>query len=261
MIKKCIIPAAGKGSSWQPISEFVPKEMFPLLNYPVIHYTFQEAFRSGLNQIAIVITYDKEIIRNYLYRNFGDFMEQGLTVEFVYQEDAFGLGDAILQCEHFVQGEPFVVLIPDDVFFFHCFPIVKLVDAYAQEEDIGSLLGLISVEKDLLRYYTGFNLQKKSPQLYSINKFYSKDDVDVKISSSYKNSLRIVGRYVLSSIVFEYLHEIKNEFNEADFSEIKLFENMVIGGEKVLGTILKDICFDVGTLHGYVRANDTFFYY
>ncbi len=259
MIKKCIIPASGRGTVWSPVSEFVPKEMLPLLNYPVIHYTFQEAFRSGLNQIAIVITYDKEIIRNYIYKNFGDFIQHGLTLEFIYQEEAMGEGDAILTCEHFVQGEPFCVIIPDDIFFFHSLPLVKLKDIYEHEAKSSAILGLVSVDKDSAGDYPYFNFQKKSHHIYTINKLYSGKEEDIKNTSSYKNSLRIAGRYILDPLVFEYLTELKRV--ERQITVDHLFMNMLDKGERFLASHIKDPCFNIGNIEGFVKANHTFFYF
>jgi len=259
MIKKCIIPASGRGADWAPVSEFVPKEMLPLMNYPVIHYTFQEAFRSGFNQIAIVITYDKEIIRNYIYKNFGDFIQHGLTLEFIYQEEATGEGDALLTCEHFIQGEPFCVIIPDDIFFFHSLPLVKLKDIYQQEGNPSAVLGLVSVDKDCLSDYRAFNFQKKSHHVCTINKLYSRKEEDIKSASSYKNSLRIAGRYILAPMVFEYLADMKR--TEGEISLEHLFSNMLNKGEIFLGSQIKEQCFNVGNIEGFVKANHTFFYF
>ena len=259
MIKKCIIPASGRGTDWSPVSEFVPKEMLPLLNYPVIHYIFQEAFRSGFNQIAIVMTYDKEIIRNYIYKNFGDFIQHGLTLEFIYQEEAMGEGDAILTCEHFIQGEPFCVIIPDDIFFFHSLPLVKLKDIYEQEAKPSAVLGLVPVDRDCADDYPSFNFQKKSHHIYVINKLYSGKEEDIKNASSYKNSLRIAGRYILDPLVFEYLTDMKRV--EKEITVEHLFRNMLDNGETFLASHIKDQCFNIGNIEGFVKANHTFFYF
>ena len=257
MIKKCIIPASGRGTNWSPVSEFVPNEMLPILNYPVIHYTFQEAIRSGFNQIAIVITYDKEVIRNYIYKNFGDFIQHGLTLEFIYQEEAMGDGDAILTCEHFIQGEPFCVIIPDDIFFFHSLPAVKLKDIYEQGEKTSVVSGIVAADKDSLSDYPSFDFQKKSPHIYTINKLYSEEGR--KNSLSYKHSLRIAGRYILDPLVFEYLTDMKRTEREITVEE--LLNTMLNNGEIFLGSQIKEQCFNVSNIEGFVKANHTFFYF
>ena len=259
MIKKCIIPIVARGDNWLPISEFVAKEMFPIMNYPLIHYTFQEVFRSGLNKIAIVITYDKEVIREYLYNRFSGFIGKGFTLEFIYQEQSYSVGEAILECEHFIQEEPFAVVLPDDLFFFQSFPLIKLMDTYMQINNSSPVLALSAVDKNSLDSYSSFNLQKKNSHIYRISKFFNKEDGIVSTSSSYRNSLRTVGRYVFPPEIFEYLHKLKAESPDSELNE-ELFLNFFLeNGKKVFGCLLNDRCFDVGTVKGFVEANHKFY--
>lgn len=258
MLKKCIIPVIARGDNWNPIGEYVPKEMFPVLQYPVIHYIFQEAFRSGLNEIAIVITYEKEIIKDYLYSKFSGFIGKGFTLEFIYQEEALGPGNAIMECESFIQGEPFAVVIPDDLYFFQSFPLIRLIDIYKQVNPC-TLLSLSAADRDSLCNYGFFNLQKKTSDLYTISKFFPGNEGEINSSSSYRSSLRIVGRYILPPSIFDYLREIKSTLTQPAITEEILFEFMLNKGEKIYGTEIKDRSFDIGTLEGFVKANNTFF--
>jgi len=259
MINKCIIPVINRGDKWLPISEFIPGAMFPIMNYPLIHYTFQEVFRSGLNKIAIVITSDKEIIRDYIYSKFSGFIGKGFTLEFIYQEESSGTGNAIMECKDFIQDEPFAVVLPEDLYFFQSFPLTGLMDVYSENEKISSVLALTEVNKDFLDDYPCFNLQKKSENLYIFKEIFSLKDGPVINSSSYKNSLRMVGRYIFSPAVLEYLQKIKKLFPEARIDEDRLFNFMLENQEKIYGVIIKDKCFDISRIGDFVTANHTFY--
>ncbi|MEQ8172634.1 MAG: hypothetical protein ABRQ38_27370, partial [Candidatus Eremiobacterota bacterium] len=107
--------------------------------------------------------------------------------------------------------------------------------------------------------YPSFNFQKKSHHIYVINKLYSGKEEDIKNASSYKNSLRIAGRYILDPLVFEYLTDMKRV--EKEITVEHLFRNMLDNGETFLASHIKDQCFNIGNIEGFVKANHTFFYF
>ena len=88
-----IIPAAGKGTRFQPVTRVIPKEMLPIGAKPAIHGIVEEAVAAGADDIVIVISREKELIRRYFE---GD-SELSQKIRFVYQEEQRGLGHAVLQ--------------------------------------------------------------------------------------------------------------------------------------------------------------------
>ncbi len=130
---KAVIPAAGLGTRFLPIAKAVPKEMLPLGDKPVIHHVVQEAVSAGFDEILIIISRGKEIIREYFAPN--PALERHLAkhgksdalaairhatsmarIEYAYQEEMLGLGDAIKHAASFVANEPaFAVLLGDNV--------------------------------------------------------------------------------------------------------------------------------------------------
>lgn len=121
-IRKCVIPAVGLSKRFYPLTRAQPKEMLPTLDKTVIHYVVEEAIRSGLNEILIIVGAGKDSIINYFdrhsldesmdYYGFSDLPD----IFFVRQKEQRGLADAIRYAEHFTGDEDFVVLLGDTIY-------------------------------------------------------------------------------------------------------------------------------------------------
>ena len=131
-VKKAVIPAAGLGTRFLPVTKSVPKELLPILDRPMLQYVVEEAAEGGIEEVIIVTAPGKEGIASYfqpspaLERRLSENGEQGLLdkvlqasriakVSFVIQEEALGLGHAVLTAREAVGEEPFVVILPDDI--------------------------------------------------------------------------------------------------------------------------------------------------
>ena len=131
-VKKAVIPAAGLGTRFLPVTKSVPKELLPILDRPMLQYVVEEAAEGGVEEIIIVTAPGKEGIASYfqpspaLEQRLSENGEQSLLdkvlhasriakVSFVIQEEALGLGHAVLTARDAVGDEPFVVILPDDI--------------------------------------------------------------------------------------------------------------------------------------------------
>ena len=150
MIKKAVIPAAGYGTRFLPITKSLPKEMLPIIDRPTIEYIVNEAIESGITDILLVVSSNKNAIVDYFDRNLeletilktkGKDAEYGLishigegaNIHFVRQKEQLGLGHAVLQAATFVGDEPFAVLLGDDMYVNHEYPAIKqMIDTYDQ---------------------------------------------------------------------------------------------------------------------------------
>jgi len=129
---KAVLPAAGWGTRFLPISKAVPKEMLPLGSKPVIHYVAEEAAAAGCTDILVIINQSKESIRRYFEPDpfFEGILEKAgkhaelvefrkpaslARFQFVFQPEMRGLGDAVLLAKEFAGDEPFAVLLADTV--------------------------------------------------------------------------------------------------------------------------------------------------
>ena len=104
---KAIIPAAGHGTRFLPVTRVVPKEMLPIGSRPALEVIVDEARDAGADEVVIVISHGKEMIREYFG---GD-----PSIRFVYQEEQRGLGHAVLQAADAVGdgGQPVLILLGD----------------------------------------------------------------------------------------------------------------------------------------------------
>src|SRR5687768_4756157 len=131
-IRKAVFPAAGLGTRFLPATKASPKEMLPLVDKPLIQYAVEEAVQSGIESIIIVTGRGKSVIEDHFDISFelenmlrergkDDMFEEARSVSelarisYVRQKQALGLGHAILQAKDFVEGEPFAVMLADDV--------------------------------------------------------------------------------------------------------------------------------------------------
>ena len=139
-VTKAIIPAAGLGTRMEPVSRVVPKELLPVGCKPAIHWVIEEAAAAGLQEIAIVLSPSKGLIFEYLADG-GLDAELGVRFHYVTQEIQRGLADAMWQCREFIDGEPFALLLPDNVLLSPEHKLSRMVGLYAQtgRDVIGTL--------------------------------------------------------------------------------------------------------------------------
>lgn len=132
MASDLIILAAGLGTRFLPASKTIPKEMLPIGIKPTIQYIVEEAISSGIEEIAIVIS------------SFG--------IEFIYQDEAKGLGHAILCPKEFINEEPFAVLLGDDVVMSDMPCLKQLIHVYNEKRE--SVVGVQAVNPEQTERYS-----------------------------------------------------------------------------------------------------------
>jgi UTP--glucose-1-phosphate uridylyltransferase len=129
-VRKAVIPAAGYGTRFLPITKAVPKEMLPVIDKPAIQYVAEEALNSGITELIFVVSENKQAIENYfrpnaVYDNLADrtllnsidgIMSKA-NIKFVLQKPMRGNGDAVLVAKEAVGDEPFAVMFGDDVMY------------------------------------------------------------------------------------------------------------------------------------------------
>jgi len=131
-VRKVVIPAAGLGTRFLPITKAQPKEMLPVVDKPVIQYVVEEAVNSGIDDIIIITGRNKRAIEDHFDRSLeledrlgnhtSDIASLALkdlgeipNIHYIRQREPKGLGDAILQAEKHCNDEPFVVLLGDTI--------------------------------------------------------------------------------------------------------------------------------------------------
>ncbi|CYC66394.1 UTP--glucose-1-phosphate uridylyltransferase [Staphylococcus aureus] len=261
-IKKAIIPAAGLGTRFLPATKAMPKEMLPILDKPTIQYIVEEAARAGIEDIIIVTGRHKRAIEDHFdsqkelemvlkEKGKSELLEKVqystelANIFYVRQKEQKGLGHAISSARQFIGNEPFAVLLGDDIVESEVPAVKQLIDVY--EETGHSVIGVQEVpEADTHRYGIIDPLTKNGRQ-YEVKKF-----VEKPAQGKAPSNLAIMGRYVLTPEIFDYLKTQKegagNEIQLTDAIERMNNDNQVYAydfeGER----------YDVGEKLGFVKT-------
>jgi UTP--glucose-1-phosphate uridylyltransferase len=264
MIKKAVIPAAGYGTRFLPITKALPKELLPIIDHPTIEYIVNEAIESGITDILLIVSSNKNAIIDYFdynleletillsknkYEEYGIIrnIAKGANIHYIRQREQLGLGHAVLQAEAFVGDEPFAVLLGDDMYVGKPEPAIKqLMNAYEKVQS--TVLGTIKVEqKDTSRY--GICIPKPDQQgsIIELKGVVEKPKVEDAPSRS-----AIGGRYILTPGIFSYL---KNQTRGAG-NEIQLTDAILrlMSAEKVYSYDISGKRYDVGNKMDYIEA-------
>lgn len=264
-VKKAVIPAAGLGTRFLPATKAMPKEMLPILDKPTIQYIVEEAVAAGIEDIIIVTGKHKRAIEDHfdqsmeletILENKGkhELLEKvehatGLAnIFYVRQKNPKGLGHAIHTARQFIGAEPFAVLLGDDIVDNEGGKpaIGQLIDHYEKHER--SVIGVKTVpEADVPRYGI-VEYDSNEGNCYHLNNMYEKPKPGVTDSR-----LAIMGRYVLTPSVFDYLE--KGEVGAG--GEIQLTDAIRAiseTGEDVYAIDFEGDRHDVGAKRGFVKT-------
>ncbi len=264
MIKKAVIPAAGYGTRFLPITKALPKELLPIIDRPTIEYIVNEAIEAGITDILLIVSSNKNAIIDYfdynielesillsknkveeykLVRN----IAQNVNIHYIRQREQLGLGHAVLQAEAFVGNEPFAVLLGDDMYVGKDQPAIKqLMDAYDVVQS--SVLGTMEVElKNTSKYGICTPKSDAVKPYVELKGVVEKPKVEEAPSRS-----AIGGRYILTPGIFKLL---KNQERGAG-NEIQLTDAILrlMATEKVYAYDIIGKRYDVGNKVDYIEA-------
>ena len=216
-VTKAVIPAAGLGTRVLPATKSVPKEMLPIVDRPAIHYIVEEAVRAGITDILIITSRGKSSVEDYfdrapeledrllasgkedLYRQVTEVTRMA-NIQYVRQQEAKGLGHAVLCAQSFVGSDPFAVLYGDDVIVSPPDQpaIGQLCRAYDQY-GLG-VVGIKEVTPEQIVKYSSLAVEPLEDRIYKVTDMVEKPAPD-KILSLYS----ILGRCVLPAEIFTIL--------------------------------------------------------
>ncbi len=261
-IKKAIIPAAGLGTRFLPATKAMPKEMLPILDKPTIQYIVEEAARAGIEDIIIVTGRHKRAIEDHFdsqkelemvlkEKGKSELLEKVqystelANIFYVRQKEQKGLGHAISSARQFIGNEPFAVLLGDDIVESEVPAVKQLIDVY--EETGHSVIGVQEVQEADTHRYGIIDPLTKNGRQYEVKKF-----VEKPAQGTAPSNLAIMGRYVLTPEIFDYLKTQKegagNEIQLTDAIERMNNDNQVYAydfeGER----------YDVGEKLGFVKT-------
>ena len=218
-IRKAVFPAAGLGTRFLPATKASPKEMLPLVDKPLIQYGVEEAVASGIESVIIITGRDKTAIEDHfdisfelehLLRERGKeallkqvrAISEMARISYVRQREALGLGHAIFQARDFVEGEPFAVMLADDIVDAPI-PALKQMMAVYEKYD-APVLGTMQVAGEAISRFGVIDAEEVEPGVYKIN-----DMVEKPPFNEAPSDLAIIGRYILTPDIFDEIKKTR----------------------------------------------------
>ena len=262
IIKKAVITAAGWGTRFLPVTKSQPKEMLPLLNKPIIHYSVEEAVACGVELVVIVTALGKRAIEDYFDRNYE--LEQMLErkgeakllesvrcssnmvdIGYIRQKEQAGLGHAVLTAKNMIGNEPFVLLLPDDLFEKKEEVLRNMIRVY--ETYGGAVVAVKQVNEEEVSRYGIIDSRKIDDRVYQVT-----DLVEKPSPEKAPSNLAIMGRYVLVPEIFGALQETPPSRN----SEIQLTDALrrLLQQQRVYAYEFEGERWDAGTLSGWLET-------
>ncbi len=273
-INHAVIPVAGFGTRMLPLSKAVPKELLPLGNKPAIQYVIEEAIAAGLTNIVLVNHAQKIAIENYFDINAEldtqlrskdkneladslNWLPEGVTVTSVRQGKPLGLGHAVLQARAIVGDNPFAVLLPDVILNpfttnYKTQNLAFMLAEFAKNQHSQILVDPVSsenVHKYGIAKLTNTQIIEKTDinQSFPVTCFVEKPNPEEAPSN-----LAVVGRYVFTNEIFDYLAKTKPSVG----GEIQLTDaiDALISTQGVEVVSMVGNSFDAGDMTSYMQA-------
>ncbi len=265
-IRKAVIPAAGFGTRFLPVTKSVPKELLPIIDRPLLQYVIAEAAEAGVEEVIIITSPGKESISDYFQPRIA--LERRLTddgadellakisevtnlarVSFVLQREALGLGHAVLMAKEMVGDEPFAIILPDDIISHSPGAVSQMVKVSEKME-----AGVVAVETvpwDVVENYGVVDATEVSERVHRIQRLVEKPPREQATSN-----LTIVGRYILPPEIFQILEKTKPEAR----GEIQLTDALMalLGDFELFAYEFNGTRYDGGTPMGLLRASLAF---
>jgi UTP--glucose-1-phosphate uridylyltransferase len=262
-LRKAVLPVAGLGSRFLPVTKASPKEMLPIVDKPLIQYAVEEAAAAGITEMIFVTGRNKRAIEDHFdkayeleteleRKNKGELLDmtrsvlpEGVRCVYTRQAEPLGLGHAVLCAQNVVGNEPFAVILADDLMDSQPPAMARMAEIFAQEQC--SLLGVEEVPRDQTQSYgivTIDQMQGDTARIHSI--------VEKPKPANAPSNLAVIGRYVLTPKIFECLAELAPGAG----GEIQLTDGIskLLAEERVLAVRLPGRRFDCGSKLGYVQA-------
>jgi len=260
-IKKAIIPAAGLGTRFLPITKSIPKEMLPIIDKPTIQYIVEECIESGIEKIMFIVRSNKNMIKDYFEKNLElekliiekrkieqlnkiDNIIDNIEISYTIQDKPLGSGHAINLARDFIGNEPFAILYADNIFDSKIPVLKQLIEVY--EKYNCNVIGVQEVPNNLVNKY-GI-LKFKDNNSSEIDSIIEKPDF-----KNTPSNMASLGRYIVKPEIFDELDNIKMANNgEYLFTDalLELMNKQAFHACKLDGKY-----YDIGNQMGYLKAN------
>lgn len=267
-IRKAVFPVAGLGTRFLPASKTVPKEMFPIIDKPLIQYAVDEAVEAGCDTLIFITNRYKHAVADYFDKAYElehkleksgkiellelvrNVLPEGVRAVFVTQAEALGLGHAVLCAKAVVGDEPFAVLLPDDLIWNRGSGALEQMATFSATHG-GSVIAVEDVPREQTSNYGIVATDGFAQRCGRIRAIVEKPEPDVAPST-----LAVVGRYILEPRIFELLEAVKpGKGGEIQLTDAiaALLEEREVNAYRFQGTR-----FDCGSHIGLIEATIRF---
>jgi UTP--glucose-1-phosphate uridylyltransferase len=262
-IRTAVITAAGWGTRFLPVTKSQPKEMLPLVNKPIIQYAVEEAIACGIELLVIVTSLGKRAIEDYFDRSFeleevlekkGDSklseeirrLSNLIDITYVRQKEQLGLGHALLSAKKIIGHEPFILMLPDDIFEQRELVLKNMMEIYQEHQ--GSVVAVQQVAESEISRYGIIEPANKSVRVHQVLDLVEKPPLEDAPSD-----LAIMGRYVLAPEIFNILDTTPPGRN----GEIQLTDGLkqLVKQHPVFAYEFEGERYDAGTPYGWLETN------
>lgn len=263
-VRKAVIPVAGYGTRFLPATKSVPKTMFPVLDKPVIQYVIEEAAASGITDVIIVTNPADRTIANHFAENEDltswlgkkrrlDILDglrglcSAVNLTFIPQSGPYGSGTPILNAKEFVGGEPFAVLLGDEIFIGERPRLRQLLDAFGTLQN--PVFGVIETNDKGTKRYA---IVDPGPEI-APGVFEMRGSVEKPGPERAPSRLACVGSYVLTPDIFDHIS--LDHADERDEVSAVDAMNALRARRPFYAVKLTGEYYDTGTTAGWLRAN------
>ena len=268
-ITKAVFPVAGLGTRFLPATKASPKEMLPVVDKPLIQYAVEEAIEAGITELIFVTSSTKRAIEDHFDKSYEleselekknkldalslvqNIVPKGVSCVYVRQAEALGLGHAVLCARPAIENRPFAVILPDDLIRGDGTGVMsQMVEAYNTWGC--SQLGVEEVPANDVDKYGIVNIKKEA----SLDKPLVDKIVEKPSPKEASSNLAVVGRYILSSKIFDLLEST----SKGAGGEIQLTDaiSSLLLYEHVMAYRFAGQRYDCGSKLGYLKATVEF---
>lgn len=257
-----VMPVAGLGTRFLPVTKAIPKELIPLVDRPLVQYAVEEAVAAGTERVVFVSSPSKgeimelfrpdpELEEALASRGKGELLEmvreltRMVEVEAVIQHEPLGVGHAILQAAELVGDQSFGVAFPDDLLVSEV-PVLEQLRR-VREKYGGIVFATERVPRERVSAYGVISGVEVEDGVFRVDDLVEKPPVEEAPSD-----LIVVGRYVFSPAIFEALRET----GAGAGGEIQITDAIrtALAAEPCHAVEFEGVRYDCGSRRGYLRA-------
>lgn len=262
-ISKAIFPVAGLGTRFLPATKASPKEMLPIVDKPLIQYAVEEAITAGITELIFVTNSSKRAIEDHFDSNYEleaklaeagkedllqivkNILPKGVSCIYLRQPDTLGLGHAILCAQPLIGNEPFAILLADDLIDSSVACLEQMLKVYKEKQH--PVIAVQAINPEASIQYGIIGCKSKENRLSLIDKIVEKPSVKEAPSN-----LAVVGRYIMTPAIFEYLAKILPGRD----GEIQLTDAIacLLTHEPLYAWEFEGTRYDCGSKLGYLQA-------